>query len=102
MDPAYSMSHMDHMGENPADYIGELVRRQNIHTLMYKEILHNFKDMTVKADKNKNLYQLYMKNYEAQYDWWEITAYMLQDDYNYESLAVRFNIDLEVVTHMMS
>ena len=93
---------MDYIRQEPAVHMGELVRRQNIHTLMYKEILHNVKDMTIKADKNKNLYQLYMKNYEAQYDWWEITAYILQDDYNYESLAVRFNIDLEVLRHMMA
>jgi hypothetical protein len=84
------------------EHYGELVRRSKIHTVMYKEILHNFESMSVKADKNSNLYQLYMKNYEEQYDWWEIVAYMWQVDHNYESLAIRFNIDIDILRHMMS
>jgi len=91
-----------HCEERCEEHCGQLVRRSNIHTIMYKEILRNFKDMTCKADKNSELYQLYMKNYEDQYDWWEIAAYMWQIDHKYESLAARFNIDLEVVMHMMS
>jgi hypothetical protein len=79
-----------------------LIQRKDIHTLMYKEILHNLKEMTDKADKNYELYRVYMKNYEDQYDWWEIAEYMWQVDHTYESLAIRFNIDVDIVRHMMS
>lgn len=94
----YDQPHLVHAHLIPA----HLIQRKDIHTLMYKEILHNLKEMTDKADKNYELYRVYMKNYEDQYDWWEIAAYMWQVDHTYESLAIRFNIDVDIVRHMMS
>ena len=83
----------------PSERPAELVRRKDLHTRMYKEILHNIKNNTAKG---YDLYYLYMKNYEDQYDWWEMARYMWTVDHKYESLAARFNIDIEIVTHMMS
>jgi len=80
----------------PSERPAELVRRKDLHTRMYKEILHNINT------KGNDLYFLYMKNYEDQYDWWEIATYMWTVDHTYESLAARFNIDIEIVRHMMS
>ena len=80
----------------------ELVRRKDLHTIMYKEILNNLKRHTEKAYKNYNLYRLYMTNYEEQYDWWEIASYMWRVNHEYDSIAIRFNIDVEIVTYMMA
>jgi hypothetical protein len=79
-----------------------LVRRKNIHTIMYKEILANLKNMTAKGCEHQDLYSLYMKNYEEQYDWWEIASYMWRVNHSYEAIAIAFNIDVEIVTHMMN